>query len=328
MGIKVLVTGGLGFIGTNLVRFLEQKKAVSKIIIIDDFSKSEIYQPRCSSSIKYFLSSKDYKKNKYKINVIKSNIKDFSFAKKICSDIDYVVHLAAESGVDVSVKLPKKSFDINVNGTFNYLESSRVNNVKNFIFASSGSVFGSSKPPMKESFSKSPISPYGSSKLSIESFCRSYSEVYGAKTTILRFSNAYGDYSFHKNSVITKYIRNILDNKPLPIFGDGKQTRDYIHVNDIVSAIYKSMTNRNNFSTYHIGTGIETSINKIITIMRKSFKSHNINMPKIIYKDIRIGDMKNNSLYIKDTQKKLNWKAKIDLRQGIKKTINWYLSKR
>lgn len=328
MGIKVLVTGGLGFIGTNLVRFLEQKKSVSKIIIIDDFSKSKSYQPRCSSSIKYFLLSKNYKKNKYKINVIKSNIKDLSFAKKICSDIDYVVHLAAESGVDISVKSPKKSFDINVAGTFNYLESSRINNVKNFIFASSGSVFGSSKPPMKESFSKSPISPYGSSKLSIESFCGSYSKVYGMRTTVLRFSNAYGDYSFHKTSVITKYIKNILDNKPLSIFGDGKQTRDYIHVDDIVSAIYKSMLNKNDFSTYHIGTGIETSINKVIDMMSKSFKSYNINMPEIIYKDIRIGDMKNNSLYIKDTEKNLNWKAKTGLRSGIKKTIAWYLSKR
>ena len=326
MGMRILITGGLGFIGTNLVKFLYEKKIISKIIIIDNYSKIKKPQFDDLDNIKYFSNKTLYKENKKRINVIKANIKDYKFAEKICNGIDCVIHLAAESGVDISVNQPKLAFDINVNGTFNYLEASRICNVKNFIFASSGSVFGSAKPPMKETFAKDPISPYGSSKLSIESFCSSYSFVYRINTTILRFSNAYGNYSHHKNSVISKYIKNIIEEKPLFIFGDGKQTRDYIHVDDIVSAIYKSMKNKNKCVAHHIGTGVETTINQIIGLMTSIFKSHRLEMPKIIYKNIRTGDMKNSSLYVKNTQNQLDWKARTTLEKGIRNTISWYLN--
>ena len=106
-------------------------------------------------------------------------------------------------------------------------------------------MFGTANSQMREDFEKNPISPDGSSKLAIESFCNSYSSVYDINTTILRFSNAYGNHSSHKNSVISKYIKNILSKKPLIVFGDGKQTRDYIHVNDIVLAIFKSIKSKN-----------------------------------------------------------------------------------
>ena len=200
------------------------------------------------------------------------------------------------------------------------------NNVKNFIFASSGSVFGRATPPMHEDYEKNPISPYGSSKLAIESFCNSYASVYDINTTILRFSNAYGNHSFHKNSVISKYIKNILNNKPLIVFGDGRQTRDYIHVNDIVLAIFKSIKTKSKSESYHIGTGIETEINQIIKIMSSIFKKLGYNIPAIVYENNRIGDMKNNSLYIKNTYKKLKWKSAIQLDEGIKNTISWYIS--
>ena len=325
MGMKILITGGLGFIGQNLLRFLINKKEIVKIIVIDNYSQVKRPDLKDLKNIKYF-SKENYKKNTSKINIIKANIKDFSFAKLICREIDSVIHLAAESGVDISVKKPKYAFDVNVLGTFNYLEASRLNNVKNFIFASSGSVFGTATPPMHEDYEKSPISPYGSSKLAIESFCNSYASVYDINTTILRFSNAYGNHSFHKNSVISKYIKNILNNKPLIVFGDGRQTRDYIHVNDIVLAIFKSIKTKSKSESYHIGTGIETEINQIIKIMSSIFKKLGYNIPAIVYENNRIGDMKNNSLYIKNTYKKLKWKSAIQLDEGIKNTISWYIS--
>ena len=121
-------------------------------------------------------------------------------------------------------------------------------------------------------------------------------------------------------------IRNTIEKKPLFIFGDGKQTRDYIHVDDIVSAIYKSMKNKNKYVAHHIGTGVETTINQIIGLITSTFKLHRLEIPKIIYKNIRTGDMKNNYLYIKNTQNKLGWKARTTLEKGIRKTISWYLN--
>ena len=182
--------------------------------------------------------------------------------------MDYVVHLAAESGIDVSINYPQKAFKTNVSSTFNYLEASRINNVKNFLFASSCAVFGDTRPPHNENISRKPISPYGSSKLTIESFCETYANVYDMNTSILRFSNAYGSFSKHKKSVVAKFIQDILKNKPIVINGNGNITRDFIHVSDICDAIFKCLiTNKSNCNIYHVATGKETSIKNTFLLL-------------------------------------------------------------
>ena len=172
MEMKILVTGGLGFIGSNLIKLLITKNKIKQIIIVDNQSKSDLQYLDAICKYKYFNDSRKYRFNNSKVVVVKANTKDNRFAKKVTKNIDIIIHLAAESGVDLNILNPRKAFEINIQGTYNYLDACRINKVRNFIFASSGSVFGDAVPPMKEDTSKKPISTYGSSKLAIESFAR------------------------------------------------------------------------------------------------------------------------------------------------------------
>tara|TARA_B100001287_G_C22678728_1_gene529111 strand:+ start:2273 stop:3301 length:1029 start_codon:yes stop_codon:yes gene_type:complete len=324
MGMKILITGGQGFIGRNLIQMLSTRKNISKIIVIDskrvDDSYAELFKSySCHTKIS------NYKKDYKKINFIKCSTNNLNFAMKITKNIDYVIHLAAESGVDVSINKPYDSFLSNIVGTYNYLEASRVNNVKNFIFASSGAVFGKATPPMKHDYPKCPISPYGSSKLTIESYCSSYSSIFNLPTTILRFSNAYGEFSKHKNSIISKVIKSYLFNQRINIFGDGKHSRDFIYVKDICYSIIKCLRKRSGYNEYHIGTGKEITLNKLLDIINKEFRKHGIKQPRIKYLKERMGDMKNNSLDITQTKRNLNWRPIFNLQKGLNSTIAWYL---
>ena len=323
--MKILITGGLGFIGSNLLRLLIDKKIIKKIIIVDNFSKSSLKYIDTICKYKYFSKKKDYVNSTHRVIVVKSDINDYKFALRVTKKIDYIIHLAAESGIDASIETPKLSFDTNVNGTMNYLESARINKAKGFIFASSGAVFGTSKPPMKESYVRAPISPYGSSKLAIESFCETYSNVFNLNTTILRFSNAYGAYSNHKKSIVTSFIQNIMNNKPIQINGDGEHTRDYVSAEDLSVAIYKSILKCKGNNIFHISTGKETSINKLIDKLRKIFNDHSIILPKIINRDDRPGDIRFNSLSTVHTKKTLNWASKVSIEKGVRKTVTWFL---
>ena len=325
MAMRVLITGGLGFIGSNLINFLIRKKDIKKIIVIDNQCKSNLNYIKKIVKYKYFSNKTKYRKSPDKVIVVNADTRDFDFAKKITKNIDAVIHLAAESGIDLSIKQPRESFDVNVLGTFNYLECCRVNKVKSFIFSSSGAVFGKSKPPMTESTERKPISPYGSSKLSIESFCETYSSMFNINTTILRFSNAYGPFSHHKKSVISNFIKKILHNNKLLIHGDGKNTRDYIFAEDIAVAIYKSIKQKNKFNVFHVSTGNQTSILKLIKIIKDEFSKHAIKIPKTIYGKERMGDIKFNSLSPLLIKRNLNWKPSIELKNGIEKTISWFI---
>ena len=324
--MKILITGGLGFIGSNLVNYLIKKKRIKKIIIIDNQSKSDLTYLESICKYRYFKNIKDYKANNSRVTVVNACTTNSNFSHQITKNIDCVVHLAAESGVDLNIKNPKKAFNINIKGTFNFLDACRVNKVKNFIFASSGAVFGNAKPPMSETTIKTPISTYGSSKLAIETFCETYSKLFNIKTTVLRFSNAYGPYSLHKKSIIANFLKNILDDKPLIINGDGKTTRDYVHASDISAAIYKSFYQKDNYNNFNISTSIETSINDLVNIISSHTKKYDMRNIKVEHAQERVGDMKYNSMNSKKYINKYKKNNFISLNTGIQKTIKWFIS--
>jgi len=326
--MNILITGGLGFIGSNLTSYLYKKENIKKIIIIDNFNNSSLGYLESICKFKYFNKSSRFKKTNDKIVVIKEDVGNYNFALEITKNIDYIVHLAAESGIDVSINQPKKSFDVNVTGTFNYLNAAKANKVKKFIFASSGAVFGNLTPPIKVDAIREPISPYGSSKLSMESYCETYSQVFDIGVCILRFSNAYGAYSHHKNSVVSQFIKNILSKKAIIINGNGAHTRDYIFAEDLVRAIYKSIISRKKLEIFNISTGTQTSINKLLDEMIKKFKEYDIFIPRVMKVENRKGDIKFSSMSNQYARKKLDWNIKFSLSKGLNKTIEWFISEK
>ena len=329
-----LITGGCGFIGTNLTKHILKNFPKNKVRILDNLS---------SGSINDFLKAckfviVDEEKNKYKklknknskneIEFYEGDIKNFK-ACLLCSEkIDVIVHLAANTGIPQSVENPKNDLETNVIGTFNILEAARKCGVEKFIFASSGAPLGDVTPPIHEEIAPHPVSPYGASKLAGEGYCSAFYRTFNLNTVVLRFANVYGPHSRNKESVVAKFIKKGLRNDVIEIFGDGNQTRDFIFVEDLVNAIILS-AERNKFGgeVFQIATNKETTVNELIKMLKKNFSNLGINYLKTVNASLRIGDIRRNFSDITKAQKLLRWDAMTKIDDGIKKTINWYLEK-
>jgi len=260
--MKIIITGGAGFIGKHLVNYLLDKGNV--ITIFDNFANSE------ENSLDYFI--------KNGVKVINGDIRKFEEILKEAENQDVLIHLAAKISVSESILNPSETFEVNVDGTKNVLEACKRSNIKKVIIASSAAVYGESVPKikLKENTKTNPISPYGKSKLVMEQEIRKNN----IDCIILRFFNIFGigqtpEYA----GVITKFIEMISTNKPLKIFGDGMQTRDFVSINDVVESIYDAIKNGKN-GTYNIASGKAITINELaefmISLSRKDLDIHHI----------------------------------------------------
>lgn len=343
---SILITGGCGFIGANLVNFL-LRKGFNYIRILDNLTtgtqenledaiqeNGEISSRRSDNKIIYKLKNifNENIQNNFIIDLIIGDIKSYECCLKASKNIDFIVHLAAHAGVIPSIEDPFYDFEVNAKGTLNILHASVKNGVDKFIFASSNAPLGNQNPPMNEKKVPKPLSPYGASKLTCEGYCSAFYSSYGLKSVSFRFSNVYGPYCLHESSVIAKFIKDGLMKKTLTIYGDGEQTRDFIHVNDLCQAIYLILTtsfyNTGTFSltptvwgeVFHLGTGKETSIIKLANKLKGLFK----NNIKILFEPERKGEIKKNYSDISRSKKMLRYKPKITLEEGLKNTFEWF----
>ena len=261
--MKILVTGGAGFIGKHLVKYLLDKD--NTITIFDNFSNSE------EKSLDHFI--------KNGVKVVNGDIRNFEEILKETEEQEILIHLAAKISVSQSILNPSETFEVNVDGTKNVLEACKKNYVKKIIIASSAAVYGEGSSGMKliESAKTNPISPYGKSKLKMEQEIEKNNKI---DCVILRFFNIFGigqtpEYA----GVITKFIEMISSNKPLEIFGDGMQTRDFVSINDVVESIYDAIKNGKN-GTYNIASGKAITINELaefmISLSKKDLEIHHI----------------------------------------------------
>ncbi|MEM2129452.1 MAG: NAD-dependent epimerase/dehydratase family protein [Candidatus Bathyarchaeia archaeon] len=304
---KVLVTGGAGFIGSCLVKELINSGYF--VVVLDNF---------CSGSIENLRRFP----NKGLLEVVKGDIRDKNIVERVLKGVDAVVHLAALIDVKESVRNPLETHDVNVNGTLNVLESSVRADVKKFVFASSTAVYGdTNKLPLKEYYPIRPISPYAASKAAAESYCLVFNRCYGIKTVILRFFNVYGP--GQKNSVysgvITKFLENALNDKPLIIYGDGKQTRDFIYVDDVIKATILALEkNGLEGGIFNVCSGKPTSVNELVEIIKIVMRKN----LKVIHDKPREGDIKSNYGNPLKSEKMLGFKNRTNLVVGLKKILS------
>lgn len=303
---RILITGGAGFIGSNLIRELNSAKNYEIIVIDNESSGNPSQLPL--ECIKY----------------IKADIRDQSVLSSALLGVDVVVHLAADTGVIDSIADPVKNFDINVAGTFNLLRLSYQAGVTTFINASTGgAILGETISPIHEEIAPKPISPYGASKLAVEGYCSAFAEIYNMYITSLRFSNIYGPGSYHKKSIIAHFFKQILDNKELVIYGDGSQVRDFLFVGDLVKGIHTAIKNPVS-GTFQLGGGQPTSINQLVEEIRKILSSDMI--IKTRYEPKRQGEVHTIWCNIDKAKTMLNFNPTTKLSQGLLKCWQWFCS--
>ena len=301
--MRILVTGGAGFIGSHLVDRLVKEN--HKVVVIDNLTtgKKENVNPQA-----------DF----YNLDIC-----DFEKIKPLFKNIDFVFHLAAIPQVPVSVEDPVRTSKVNILGTINVFKAAIEAKVKRIIFASSSSVYGNQeKLPFKEDMKPNPISPYALQKLVGEQFAKLFTKLYGIPIISLRYFNVYGpriDFNSDYSLVIGKFLKQKAEGKPLTIFGDGEQTRDFCYIDDVVDATIKAMESEKleGGEVINIGSGKSYSINYLADLIGGKRK----------YLAPRKGDVKHTQADITLAKKLLAWQPKISFEEGLKKVQEWLETK-
>ena len=308
--MRLLVTGGAGFIGSNYVRMLLDGSlvGVSKLMILDKLTYSGN-----KSNLKG-LNQSDYE-------FVQGDICDSDLVSKLTKKVDSVVNFAAESHVDRSIDSSKEFFQTNVIGTHTLLEAARRNNLGTFIQISTDEVYGSiTEGSWDESFPLLPNSPYAASKASGDLISQAFFRTYGIDVRITRCSNNYGPYQFPEK-VIPLFITNLLKNKKVPLYGDGLNVRDWLHVTDHCRGIHLVLTKGKAGDIFNIGGGRELSNIELTRVILSAMGAGEENIEKVTD---RLGHDFRYSLNIEKIERDLGYKPEINFDLGISQTIEWY----
>ena len=273
---KVIVTGGAGFIGSNLVQ--ELLKRGHQVSILDNLSTGRL------PNIEFLLDDKN-------VAFVRGSVNNLALMRRLFSGTDFVFHQAAVPSVPRSIRDPRTSHLANATGTLNVLLAARDNSVKKVVFASSSSVYGDTPTlPKVEDMAPNPQSPYAVSKLAAEHYCRVFERVYGLNTVCLRYFNVYGprqDPGSPYAAVIPLFINSALAGKPPVIFGDGEQTRDFTYVKDVVTANILAAESPAT-GIFNVGSGSRVSINHLAQLIIKIVGDSKI---KVVHREARPGDI-------------------------------------
>jgi UDP-glucose 4-epimerase len=302
-GKNILVTGGAGFIGSNLV---DQLSAENRVIVLDNLSSGSL---------------SNLEKSRGRITLVKGDIRDKGLLKDLVAEVEFVFHLAANVGNVKSIEDPAFDMEVNVKGTLNLLEACLNSRIKRLVFSSSGAIFGEAKYlPVDEDHPLNPESPYGASKLAAEKYCYAFHKVHGLPITALRYFNAYGPRQGTSGyaNVIAIFFQRIREGKPLTTYGDGEQTRDFVYVGDIVRAnILAAISPQAIGEIFNIGTGQAASVNQLISIITELSGREQA----VIRAAPRAGEVKHSRANIDKASRLLGYEPETDIRRGL--SLTW-----
>ena len=282
----VMITGGRGFIGSSLANILGKDNEIIIYDIVDG-----------------------------------NDVRDIKVLRAMMKNVDYVFHFAAIASVEESINKPKETMDHNILGTYNVLRAAIVNNVKRVLFSSSAAVYGDiNQVPIKEDFKLNATSPYAISKIVSENLLDKFKVEHNLNSIYLRYFNVYGPNQNIKYSpVIPVFIRKALNNENITIYGDGKQTRDFIYIGDVNRANIIAMETEAS-GVFNIGSGKSINIENLAKLIIKLTGSES----KIVYEEPREGDIIDSVANIEKANKILGFEPKYSLEEGVKETISWF----
>ena len=312
---KWLVTGAAGFIGSNIVKRLIEDNQL--VFALDNFSNGD------------YENIKEYEKYTNNFIFYEGDIRTYKTCHYLCDQVDYVLHQAALASVPRSIETPGVVHDVNVTGFLNMLIAAKEANVKKFVYASSSSVYGDDETlPKIESITGNPLSPYAATKKTNEMYTAAFTNSYGIDTIGLRYFNVYGPnqkFSGPYATVIPIWCNAFINDKDVHIFGDGKTSRDFCYVEDVVQAnILAAKSDLKGSHVFNVAAGNTTSLNKLFTLIKGRF-----NRPEIepVYEAFREGDIKHSLASLISIEESLGYEPKYDIHTGLDKAIEWYKEK-
>jgi len=305
---KFLVTGGAGFIGSHIVEELVKRKYFVRVL--DNFSSGK------EKNLRAFI---------HKIELVKGDIRSKKTCKKATLGMDYVLHQAALRSVPKSLLYPDDYNEVNIQGTLNLLCSSSENKVKRLVFASSSSIYGDIKDfPEKEDFNPQPISPYALSKLTGEHYCRIFSRHFGLSTVALRYFNVFGPRQSLDDEyavVIPKFIHCILTNQSMPIYGNGRQSRDFTYAANVVDAnILAAVTGSLGGEAFNVACGKDYTVLELAGVLNKILDKD----IKPTFLEKRAGDVFKTEADISFARSRLGYKPSVDFMRGLRLTTEYF----
>jgi len=310
-GTKTLVTGGAGFIGSNVVEAIV--RAGGQVVVLDDLFTGDL--KNIDPDINY--------------EFVKGTVADYPTVLKLMSQVDYVAHLAARN-IIVSTKNPREDYETNIGGTLNVLMAARETKPRRIVYSSSASIYGNPRIlPITEDETPLTFSPYSVSKLAGENYCYAFYETYYIPVTVVRYSNIYGPKQNPSNpycGVISKFIEAIESGKDLQVHGDGLQTRDFTYIEDAVTGTLSALLSpRADGLVFNLGSGVETSIMELIRLLAE-LSGREVVVTHIDRRDI--DNIRRRVLNIERIRTRLRWHPQVNLKEGLKRTIEWYRHKK
>jgi CDP-paratose 2-epimerase len=336
--MKILVTGGAGFIGSHVAEYYAKKR--EEVIVLDNLSRVETLGKTVGDPYYNWNYLKQYRN----VKLVRGDIRNFEQVKEVAKDVDTIIHVAAQVAVTTSIANPRIDFEINTSGTFNVLEAARLEDAS-LIFTSTNKVYGENvnKIPVVEKETRYeyadlnfkegipetfPIdltghSPYGCSKLAADIYIQDYAHTYGLKTGVFRMSCIYGERQFgvEDQGWVSWLTIATLTGKPITIYGDGKQVRDVLYVSDLINAFDKFLNSKLKHEVFNIGGGPKNTLS-LLELLEMLKRMNGLN-PKISFAGWRPADQK---VYISNVNKAktlLNWEPKTSPKDGVGRLVNW-----